>query len=111
MAGLFNSLAAALVLRAFVQHLIAICSRPEAASDVISRIFVGPIVPDKSVKFSDPRTNHSREISPEAVGGIWTVFHYNLRPEVDSYDIFNVAVDYVSMDVRVKFDDSRSNGS
>ena len=40
-----------------------------------------------------------------------TVFHYNFRPEVDNDVISGVAVDYVSMDVRVKFGDSRSNGS
>ena len=34
------------VLRTFMQHLIAFCSRPEAASDAIAGKFVGPIVPE-----------------------------------------------------------------
>ena len=38
----------------FVQYLIAICSRPKVASDVLSGIFVRPIVLDKSVKFRRP---------------------------------------------------------
>ena len=40
-----------------------------------------------------------------------TVFLYNFVPEVVSDVIFGVAVDYVGMDVRVKFADTRSNGS
>ena len=52
-----------------LQCLIAFCSRPEAASDVMSGRFVRPIVLDKCVKFCDPCLNRSREIPPEAVGG------------------------------------------
>ena len=37
--------------------------------DVISGIFVGPIVPDKRVKFRDPHLNCSGEIQTKAVGG------------------------------------------
>ena len=59
---------AAPILRTFVQYLIAFCSRPEAASDVISGRFVRPIVPDKYIKFGYPRLNNSREMPPEAVG-------------------------------------------
>ena len=51
----------------FVQYLVAFCSRPEAVSDVTSGRFVGPMVPDKRVKFRYPRLNHSREIPPDAV--------------------------------------------
>ena len=51
-----------------VQYLI-FCSRPEAASDVISGMFVGPIVLDECVKFHGPSLNRSNEIPPEAVGG------------------------------------------
>ena len=58
-----------LFLRTFVQYLIALWNRHEPASSVISGTFVGPIVPDKPVKFRDPCLNHSREILPEAVGG------------------------------------------
>ena len=53
----------------FLLYLIAFCSWPEVMSDVISGRFVGPVVPDNRVKFGDPRTNRSREISPEAVWG------------------------------------------
>ena len=54
-AELFNSLPATLVLRTFVQYLTTFCSRKEAASGVISGIFVGPLVPDKPVEFHDSR--------------------------------------------------------
>ena len=65
-------------------YSIAFCSRPEEASYVISINFIGPIVPDKCMKFRDPRLNRSREILPEAVGGdIFDVFFRdNFRPEV-----------------------------
>ena len=57
---------------------------------------MGSIVPDKRVKFRDPRLNRSREIPPEAVeGGIFSTFV-----------ISGVAVDNVGMYVRVKFGDS-----
>ena len=39
----------------------------EAASDVISGLFVGLIAQDKAVKFPDPGLNSSREIRPKAV--------------------------------------------
>ena len=67
MVELFDTLLAAPVLRIFVQYLTAFCSRSEAASDVISSTFVGPIVPDKCVKYRDIHLNRSREIPPEAV--------------------------------------------
>ena len=53
----------------FVQYLTVYCSQLEADSDVITDVFVGPIVLDKRVKFGDPRTNCAREIPTEAVGG------------------------------------------
>ena len=53
----------------FVQYLMTFCSRLEAAGDVISGTFVGPIVPDKSVKCRDPSLNRSQEIPPEAIRG------------------------------------------
>ena len=63
------------VLRTFVQYLITFCSRTEAAGDVLSGRFVGPIVLDKPVKFCGPTLNRSREIPPEAVrGGIFDSF-------------------------------------
>ena len=45
------SVLAAPVLRTIVQYLIAFCSRPETASDIISGRLVGPIVHDKHVNF------------------------------------------------------------
>ena len=50
-------------------------------SDVISGGFVGPVIPDYSVKFVDARLNLSRESLPEAVNGFC---HGSFRPEVDS---------------------------
>ena len=53
-------------LRTFMQYMIAFCSRPEAASDIISSKFVRPIVPEKRGQF------RSRQIQTEAVvGGIF----------------------------------------
>ena len=40
----------------------------------------------------------------------FTVFRYKFRPAVDADVISGVAVEYVGMDVRVSFGDSRSNG-
>ena len=48
---LFDSLPAAPVLLTCVQYLIAFCSRPEAANDVVSGTVVRPLVPDKSAQF------------------------------------------------------------
>ena len=64
------------VLCTFVQYLIAFCSRPAAASDVISGKFVGPTVFNKRGKFRDSRLNDSWEIvfldnfQLEAVGDV-----------------------------------------
>ena len=44
----------------FVQYLIAFCTRPEAAGDVISRKFMGLTVPDEHVKLRDPHLNRGR---------------------------------------------------
>ena len=80
----------------FVQYLIAFCSRPEAASDVLSGRFVSPIVPDKCEKFSDPHLNHSGAIPPEAVaGGIFGRFsNFNkCRSEVSGDVILGKAVE------------------
>ena len=65
------------------------------------------------MEFCDPSLNRSREIPPEAAGGgiFDSFFHCNFQPEVDNHVISGVVVDYVSMDVHVKFGDSRSHGS
>ena len=45
MAELFDSLSAARVLRTFVRHLVAFCSRPEGASHVTSGSYMRLTVP------------------------------------------------------------------
>ena len=67
MAELFDSLPDRICFTHFVQYLIAFFSRPEATSDVISGRFVRTVVPDKQVKFGDPRLELCREIPYEAV--------------------------------------------
>ena len=67
MAELFDCVAAAPVLRTFVQNLIAFCSRPQVC-DVMSGRFVGLTVPEQFVKFLDPPLNNSGEIRPKAAG-------------------------------------------
>ena len=69
------SMPAAPFLRTFMLHLIAVCSRKEAATDVISGRFVRLAVHNKYVKFCDPRLNLSPEIQPEAIRrGIYDCF-------------------------------------
>ena len=85
------------VLCTFLQYLIAFFSRREAASDVISSRFVGLIVLDKRNLTRNCRRLHFRPF-----------FRGNFQPEVVSAVISSVAVEYVGMDVRVKFGDSRS---
>ena len=63
------------------------------------------IVPNKPVKFREPRLNRSREIPLEAVRcGIFDgFFRVNFRPEVVSDVISSVVLDSNGMKVRVKF--------
>ena len=77
---------------------------------------LGPIVPDKPVKFRDPSLNRSREIPSEAVGGgIFDRFFKfdNCQPEVarrvTSYPVWLLT--RLVCRSRVKFGDSRSNSS
>ena len=84
------------VLRACMQYLIAFCSQPETASDVISGIVVRSIVNDKHEKFCDLRLNRSRQIPPEAIGGgIFDRFinFNNCQPEVSSDVMSGVVVE------------------
>ena len=94
-----------------MQYLIAFSSRPEAASDVISDMFVKPILLDTCAKFHDLCLNRSPEMSPEAVGGgsFDSFFRCSFLLEVDNDLISGVAVDYIKMDVHAKLGDSRSN--
>ena len=58
-----------------MQYLITFSSWPGKDSDVVFSRFVGPIVPEKPVKFRDSLLNVSRKILPEAVGcGIFNGF-------------------------------------
>ena len=85
--------------------------RPEAAGDVISGVFMGPVVLNKCVKFNEPSFNRSRKIPPEAVGGgIFDCLSSTTSDWKQINDVISgVAVDNVGMDVCVKFVDSRSN--
>ena len=85
----------------------------KTASDVISNSFVRPIVLKKRVKFHDPRLNSSREIHPKPSETAFSteVFRNNFRPEAVDDVISDADAEQVSMDVRVKLGDSRSNGS
>ena len=73
-----------------------------------------PVVRDAPVKFHDPRLNRSQEIEHVPVGGdiLDRFFNFdNCQPEVASDLISCMAVQYVGVDVCVKFGDSRSNRS
>ena len=95
-----------------MQYLIAFCTRPEIASDVIASRFVRPIVRDKRVKCCDPRLNRCRAIPTEAVGGFNRFLNFdNYQPEASSDVISSTAVQYVGIYVRVKFGDSRLKSS
>ena len=76
MADLFYSLVGRTRLRIICCLVLNFILSPlEVMSDVVSCIFVGPVVPDKPVKSGDPRLNRSREIPPEATrGGIFDGF-------------------------------------
>ena len=71
------------------------------------------IVPDKAAIFRDTHLNRSCEIKPNAVrrGVCGSFFPVNFRPEVASDVISEVAVDDVSVNVRVKFGEPMPHGS
>ena len=62
----FGRWSAGPVVRTFVHYVIAFCSWPETASDVITGRSVGPIVYNKRVKFHDPPSTRFQEIPPKA---------------------------------------------
>ena len=65
----------------------------------------------KCVKFDHPRFSRSREIPPESVGsGIFDSFFVTTSDRKYNDVISGVAVDNDSVDVPVKFGDSKSNG-
>ena len=65
------------VLRTVEQYLMAFCSRPKAASDVVSGRFVKPLVIDTVVKFCHPRLNHSREIPRDFSQHFYLVVYFD----------------------------------
>ena len=69
-----------------MQYLIAFCSRLEAATYVISGMFMRQSIADKAVKFGELQLNHFPEIQLQVVGDdIFIVFfHDNFQPEADS---------------------------
>ena len=78
--------------------------QPTGSSEVISGRLIGLTVPDKCVKFRDPRLNGSREIRPKAVGcGIFGRFSNFSKclPAVAGDVIFGVTSGYVSADARL----------
>ena len=80
------------VLRTFVQYLTPFCSRPETASDFEVGRFVGPIVPNKRVKYRDPHLNHEK-FHPKQLGVHFRRFvHANFQLEVVIDLISSVAV-------------------
>ena len=92
-------------IRTSVQYLIAFCSRPDEASDVISGSFVMLTVPTIVYK---PLS----EIRAKAIGGGILDSFSNFdkcRSEVAGDVISSVAIEYVGMDIHVKFCDSRLN--
>ena len=95
-------------------YLVAFCSRPEAAGDVISGRFVRPIVSDKSVKLCYPRLNCSPEIQQEAAGGgIFDRFSNfdKCKRDVAGDFVSSMAVGQVGVNVAAKFGDYMlSNG-
>ena len=113
MAELFDSLPVGIVLRTFVQYLIAFCSQPETASEVISCSFVRlPLSPTSVYNFCDSRLKRFREIRPEVIGrGILQFVYDNFQSEEASDFVSGVAAEWVGLEVYVKFGDSTSNGS
>ena len=71
-------------------------------------------VPSKCVQFRDPRLNRIEEIRPKAVGSSISDVFSNFdksQLKVAADAISGAAAEHVSMDVSVKFGDSRSRRS
>ena len=112
MAAFLDSLAGGPVLRTFVQYLIAFCSRPETASDVISGRFVGSIVPNKHVTnlVIVAKTALEKFHLKLSKAAFSTVCRDNFQPDVGCDVISGMHVEKVGVDVRVNLGDSRSKG-
>ena len=74
-----------------MQYFIAFCSRPEAAGDVISSIFLRLIVPDKSIKFVilDYTMLEKFDPKPSEAAIITVFFSDNFQPEAVAYDVIS----------------------
>ena len=103
MTELFDSLLAAPVLRTFVQYLIAFCSRPKTAGDVVSRQFVKLIVADKSLL-----KPFSRNSTRSHIGGDIFDICFATSPTVSDF-ISCVVVGQTGTDINVEFSGSSSN--
>ena len=110
MAELFDSLAG----RTLFAHFCAALNCIFQPTSGVNRRVSGPIVADKSVKIRHPRSDHSREIPPKAVRR--DIFDRSLnfdnhKSEVTSDLISGMAVQYLCVDVHVKFGYSRLSSS
>ena len=101
---LLDFLQVALVLRTFVQYLIAVCSRQEANRDVLSGRFVVMVVPDRRAgKFCNPGLNIWEKFDPKPPETAFSIiFRYKFWPEVASDVVSGVATDLVGLDVSMK---------
>ena len=78
-----------------MQYSFSVCSRPKAAIDVISGMLAGLVVPDKCLKFRDPRLHTVLEkFHPKpSEAAFSTGFRNNFRPHVVSEIISGVVVE------------------
>ena len=82
-----------------MQYFIVFCSRPEAASDVISDKFVRPLSSISAKNFEIRAKPFSRNsIRSRRRRYFRQFFHYNFGPEVNSDVISGVAEDYIRVD-------------
>ena len=71
---------------------------------------MGPTVPNEHVKFGGPCTHLLEKFNPKPSEATFSTFFCdNIRPDVDSDVISGADAKQVSIDVRVKLSDSRSN--
>ena len=85
--------------------------RKEGAHDLISGRFVWQIVLETCEIWSSSPEPFSRNSAQSCRKYFRQFFRHNFRPAADNGVISSVAIDYVGLDVHVKFCDSRSNGS
>ena len=82
-----------------MQYLVALCNRPEGASDVISGRFMRQIVLAKC----EESETFSRNSAEAADSGYFRhFFRYNFQLRVENDVLSGVAINYAGMDVHVK---------